>query len=103
MSGTASGGIVRTTPPKPLVSTVWSRSHDLQLPHPGEDVAPVQQITHSSPCHSTQGHTQLQLGPLASDADRLTRHLSLMGDELRNVAGPAALVYEAAHIFLCYP
>lgn len=40
---------------------------------------------------------------LASDADRLTRHLSLMGGELRNADGPSSLVYEAAHLFLCYP
>jgi protein SCO1 len=40
---------------------------------------------------------------LVSDADRLTRHLSLMGGELRNADGPASLVYEAAHVFLCYP
>ena len=40
---------------------------------------------------------------LASDSDRLTRHISLLGEELRNSEGAASLVYEAAHIFLCYP
>lgn len=40
---------------------------------------------------------------LTSDTDRLTRHISLLGDELRNSEGAASLVYEAAHIFLCYP
>lgn len=40
---------------------------------------------------------------LASDDDRLTRHISLLGEELRNSQGAASLVYEAAHIFLCYP
>lgn len=40
---------------------------------------------------------------LASDADRLTRHIGLLGDELRNSRGAASLVYEAAHVFLCYP
>lgn len=40
---------------------------------------------------------------LASDPDRLTRHIGLLGDEIRNADGNAALVYEAAHVFLCYP
>jgi protein SCO1/2 len=40
---------------------------------------------------------------LASDADRLTRHISLLGEELRNSKGAGSLVYEAAHILLCYP
>ncbi len=40
---------------------------------------------------------------ISSDADRLTRHISLLGEELRNSKGAASLVYEAAHIFLCYP
>lgn len=46
---------------------------------------------------------EYRYGSLVSDVDRLTRHLSLMGDELRNADGPASLVYEAAHVFLCYP
>lgn len=40
---------------------------------------------------------------LAADADRLTRHIGLLGEEIRNANGNAALVYEAAHVFLCYP
>lgn len=40
---------------------------------------------------------------LTSDPDRLTRHIGLLGEELRNSQGAASLVYEAAHIFLCYP
>ncbi len=40
---------------------------------------------------------------LVSDADRLTRHISLLGDELRNSDGAVSLLYEAAHVFLCYP
>ncbi|MGD2101985.1 MAG: SCO family protein [Acidimicrobiia bacterium] len=40
---------------------------------------------------------------LASDTDRLTRHISLLGDELRNSRGATSLVYEAAHVLLCYP
>lgn len=40
---------------------------------------------------------------LASDADRLTRHIGLLGDEIRNADGNTALLYEAAHVFLCYP
>ena len=40
---------------------------------------------------------------LASDTDRLTRHISILAEELRNATGAAALVYEAAHVFLCYP
>lgn len=40
---------------------------------------------------------------LASDADRLTRHISLLGAELRNSKGASSLVYEAAHVLLCYP
>lgn len=40
---------------------------------------------------------------LASDADRLTRHVALLGEEIRNAEGNTALLYEAAHIFLCYP
>lgn len=40
---------------------------------------------------------------LASDTDRLTRHISILGAELRNSSGANSLVYEAAHVFLCYP
>lgn len=40
---------------------------------------------------------------LASDADRLTRHIGLLGEEIRNAGGNTGLLYEAAHVFLCYP
>jgi protein SCO1/2 len=40
---------------------------------------------------------------LASDTDRLTRHIGLLGEEIRNSDGNTALLYEAAHVFLCYP
>lgn len=40
---------------------------------------------------------------LASDTDRLTRHVGLLGAEIRNADGNTALLYEAAHVFLCYP
>jgi protein SCO1/2 len=40
---------------------------------------------------------------LASDSDRLTRHIGLLGEEIRNSDGNTALLYEAAHVFLCYP
>lgn len=40
---------------------------------------------------------------IASDADRLSNHIAILGEELRNSKGAASLVYEAAHVFLCYP
>ncbi len=40
---------------------------------------------------------------LADDADKLIRHIGLLGDELRNSNGVASVAYEAAHVFLCYP
>lgn len=40
---------------------------------------------------------------LASDADKLVRHISVLGEELRKAKGVAAVAYEAAHVFLCYP
>lgn len=40
---------------------------------------------------------------LASDADKIVRHLGILGEELRNAKGAASLAYEAAHFFLCYP
>ncbi len=39
----------------------------------------------------------------ASDADRIVRHLQVLTDEIRNARGAAAIAYEAAHLFLCYP
>ncbi len=38
-----------------------------------------------------------------SDADRIVRHLDVLADEIRNAHGAAAVAYEAAHLFLCYP
>ena len=40
---------------------------------------------------------------LAGDADRILRHIGILGEELRNSHGPNSLAYEAAHFFLCYP
>jgi protein SCO1/2 len=40
---------------------------------------------------------------LADDADKLVRHLGLLGAELRNASGFASLAYDAAHLFQCYP
>ena len=40
---------------------------------------------------------------LAQDADRISRHIGLLGEELRNSEGAASVAYEAAHLFLCYP
>jgi protein SCO1/2 len=40
---------------------------------------------------------------LADDADKIVRHIGLLGDELRNSNGVRSIAYEAAHIFMCYP
>ncbi len=40
---------------------------------------------------------------LADDADKLTRHLNVLGGELRNDGGLASFAYDAAHAFQCYP
>jgi protein SCO1/2 len=40
---------------------------------------------------------------LVDDADKLIRHIGILGEEMRNSHGPASLAYEAAHVFLCYP
>ena len=40
---------------------------------------------------------------LASDADRITRHIGVLAEEIRNSHGVASFAYEAAHVFLCYP
>lgn len=40
---------------------------------------------------------------LIDDADKLIRHIGLLGEEIRNSTGVASVAYEAAHIFLCYP
>ncbi len=40
---------------------------------------------------------------LGDTADKLTRHVGVLGDELRYRNGTTAIAYEAAHLFLCYP
>lgn len=40
---------------------------------------------------------------LADDADKIIRHLDVLGGELRNATGFGSFVYEAAHAFQCYP
>lgn len=40
---------------------------------------------------------------LANDADKLVRHIDVLGSELRNDHGFTSFVYEAAHAFQCYP
>lgn len=40
---------------------------------------------------------------LADDADKLVRHVGVLGSELRNASGFGSLAYEAAHLFQCYP
>lgn len=40
---------------------------------------------------------------LADDADKLVRHIDVLGGELRNSSGLASFAYGAAHVFQCYP
>jgi cytochrome oxidase Cu insertion factor (SCO1/SenC/PrrC family) len=40
---------------------------------------------------------------LASDADKLVRHIGVLGSEIRHASGIAGFAYEAAHAFQCYP
>lgn len=40
---------------------------------------------------------------LADDADKLVRHIDVLGGELRNSGGIASFAYGAAHVFQCYP
>ena len=44
--------------------------------------------------------TALYMGPRLK---RVRRDLGLIVDEVRNSEGAGSLVYEAAHLFLCYP
>lgn len=46
---------------------------------------------------------EYQYATLASDADRITRHIGVLAEEIRNSHGVASFAYEAAHVFLCYP
>ena len=40
---------------------------------------------------------------IAEDADKLVRHIDILGSELRNSGGIAGIAFEAAHLFQCYP
>lgn len=40
---------------------------------------------------------------LGDTADKLTRHVGILSDELKYANGAAGVAYEAAHLFLCYP
>lgn len=40
---------------------------------------------------------------IADDADKLVRHVDVLGGELRNRSPFTSFVYEAAHAFQCYP
>jgi protein SCO1/2 len=46
---------------------------------------------------------EYQYTTLTGDADKLVRHIGLLGEEIRNSNGAASIAYEAAHVFLCYP
>lgn len=46
---------------------------------------------------------EYQYATISSDADRLTRHIAILGEEILYATGNNKLIYEAAHIFLCYP
>lgn len=37
-----------------------------------------------------------------SDADRILRHIGVLADEVQKATGANKLIYEAAHLFLCY-
>jgi len=39
---------------------------------------------------------------LASDSERIIRHMGVLADEVKNSVGSASVAYEAAHYFLCY-
>lgn len=40
---------------------------------------------------------------LGDTADKLVRHVGILGQELRYATGAGAIAYDAAHLFLCYP
>lgn len=40
---------------------------------------------------------------LASDSDKIVSHVGVLAEEIRYAGGAAAVAYEAAHLFLCYP
>ena len=37
-----------------------------------------------------------------SDADRILRHIGVLAEEVQKATGANKLIYEAAHLFLCY-
>ncbi len=39
---------------------------------------------------------------MASDTERIVRHLGVLAEEVQNSVGSATVAYEAAHYFLCY-
>ncbi|MCB9133900.1 MAG: SCO family protein [Anaerolineales bacterium] len=45
---------------------------------------------------------QYRYETLASTADRITRHVGVLVEEVQKSVGATKLVYEAAHLFLCY-
>jgi protein SCO1/2 len=40
---------------------------------------------------------------IANNEDKLVQHIQILAEEIRYANGPAAVAYEAAHLFLCYP
>jgi hypothetical protein len=36
------------------------------------------------------------------DADRILRHIGVLAEEVQKATGVNKLIYEAAHLFLCY-
>jgi protein SCO1 len=36
------------------------------------------------------------------DTDRILRHIGVLAEEVQKATGPNKLIYEAAHLFLCY-
>lgn len=45
---------------------------------------------------------QYRYETLASDVDRISRHIGVLVEEVQKSVGANRLVYEAAHLFLCY-
>ncbi len=37
------------------------------------------------------------------DSQRILRHIGVLAEEVQKATGPNKLIYEAAHLFLCYP
>lgn len=45
---------------------------------------------------------QYRYETISSDVDRITRHIGVLVEEVEKSVGATKLVYEAAHLFLCY-